>query len=100
MDALPPQRLQCVVNIGERHPPIVEEISEHRLVGELIGRYLFVVQQCVQKLVIYGGRGVDDLEAAIGHTQGRFCRGAVGLRVLGIGMQGCEAAVLGYPGSR
>jgi len=96
MHALPPQRLQRIVHIRQRHPAVVEQLGEHALIGELVRRH--VQRQLVHYAVVDGAAGVDHLEPAVGHPEGGLCGGAVGLRARRGGVLGCEGAVFGDPG--
>lgn len=95
MHALPPQRLERVIHVRQRHPPVVKQLGQHTLIREFVRRH--VERELVHDAVVDGEAGIDDLQAAIGHAEGGAGGGAVGLGVVGFGVLGGEAAVFRDP---
>lgn len=63
VDALPAQGLEGVVDVRQGHPAITVEVGQQRLVGEVHVDGLGLHEG--DDLVVEGGRGVDDLQAAV-----------------------------------
>ena len=96
MHTLSPHRLQRVVDIRQSNPASPEDVAQQRLVREVIV-HGGLVGQLVENEVIHRLAGVDDLQAAVGHTQacGWPCTSV--LCGCGVGVLRCEGAVLRNP---
>lgn len=96
MHTLSPHRLQRVVDIRQSNPASPENVAQQRLVREVIV-HGGLVGQLVENEVIHRLAGVDDLQAAVRHTQacGWPCTSV--LCGCGVGVLRCEGAVLRNP---
>lgn len=94
--ALPAQRLERIINVGQRDPAAPVQLAEQALVGkvEVPGVAVHVLHDLPEHL----GAGVDNLQPAVHVAEGRH--GRVGARVLrGVRVRVLrrEGAVLGHP---
>lgn len=93
---IPPQRLERIVNVRQRHPAALVQLTQQALVSKLhvAGVIVHVVDNLLEDLIA----GVDDLQAAIHESQGTHGRvGTDGLGGFGVCVLGGEGAVLGDP---
>jgi hypothetical protein len=96
MHTLRPHRLQRIVDIRQSNPASPEDVAQQRLVCEVIV-HGGLVGQLVENKVVHRLAGVDNLQAAVGHTEasGWPCTSVLCGR--GVGVLRCEGAVLGDP---
>lgn len=94
--ALPAQRLERVVHVGQRHPAAPVQLAEQALVGKVeVPR---VPVHVVDDLPEHLGARVDDLQPAVHVPQGPHGRvGAHRLCALGFRVLRREGAVRGHP---
>lgn len=93
---VPPQRLERIVNVRQRHPATLVQLAQQTLVGKLhvTGVVVHVVDNLLENLL---GR-VDDLQATIHETQGSHGRVSPdGLGGFWVCVLRREGAVLGDP---
>ena len=79
MDTLSSQRLQGIINIGERNPSAIEYIGKQRLIGKVVVRRCSTAQLSYYLIVGAFGR-IYYLETSIGYTESEGRRCARGLR--------------------
>ena len=94
--ALCAHRLERIVRVRQRDPSGAEEVTQERLIGEVIRHGRFVCELLENEVVRRHG-GIDDLQAAVGHGQASRRGCARFLRGIRLGVLRGKGAVLRDP---